>query len=662
MVVENCKRFSLPSPRRRVQSRWDGARRGRVRIGALIAAGLMLATGTATAQGLAVTTHHVDIGRTGWNRQETTLTPLSIASGFGQQVTVPLDEQVDGQPLYVAGQSIVGKGVHNVVYVATENNTVYAIDAVSGKVLLSRTLGPPVPMSALPGQCNNNSTSIGITSTPVIDPVSKTIYVITYTYESGTPVYRLHALDLGSLQEKMSTRYISTQGTLSVGSQYHFNASASRQRSALLLSNGTIYAGFASFCDNTPSVARGWVLGWRAATLAPLAKNLLEDSLKASPQSFFLATVWMSGMGIAADPAGSVYFITGNSDPTNTGPVALDMSESVLKFSADLGTLQSSFTPGNPTSGFAALEQNDEDFSAGGITLLPTQSGAYPNLAVAAGKAGLMYLLNRDSLGGYQSGVDNVLAAQPIGERCWCGESYFQGADGVGRIVSSADNIATVWRLNTSMTGKPSLVKESNTAALASGQDSGFFTSVSSNGTMAKSQVVWAVARPVTTSPGTVTLYAFDPSTIQAGQAMQLYAGSAGTWPSPGNANIVPLVAGGRVYVASYKQLAIFGLGAPRVAAQAAKGLAAPAIAPTGSDHALWGTVASFNKSTVVLRLRTGRAVRADISAIAGKLALIRFQPGAKVLVHGSYDARGVFWTIAVERAKDSPALWGQDY
>jgi hypothetical protein len=429
----------------------------------------------------------------------------------------------------------------------------------------------------------------------------------------------------------------------------------------LLLSNGNIYAGFASFCDNNPSASRGWVFGWQAGTLAPLPKNLLEDSLKSSPQSFFLSSVWMSGMGIAADAAGSVYFLTGNSDPTNTTPVALNMSESALKFSSDLGTLQSSFTPGNPTSGYAVLEQHDHDFSAGGITLLPTQPGAYPNLAVAAGKAGVMYLLNRDSLGGYQSGVDNVLSSQPIGNRCWCGESYFQGADGVGRVVSSGDNVAIVWRLNTPANATPSFVKESSTAALISGQDSGFFTSVSSNGTTANTQVIWAVARPVATTPGTVTLYAFDPSTIQSGQAAQLYSGAAGAWPSPGNANIVPLVADGRVYVASYKQLTIFGLGARPAVAIAPKAAGTPAR-HVQTGHALWGTVISFNNTTVVLKLRNGRTVATNPSAIAPKLALIRFQPGSKVLVHGEYDARGILKTTTVERAKDSPALWGPDY
>lgn len=622
---------------------------------------LFLGIGQSTAQtsSLAITTHHVDTGRTGWNAKETVLTPASMtAGGFGLRATVSLDEQVDAQPLYVAAETIAGKGVHNVLYVATENNTVYAIDADSGQVLISRTLGPPVPMSVLPGQCNNNSVNVGITSTPVIDPVGQTIYVLTYTYESSTPVYRLHALDLGSLREKMATRYITGYSTLNDGSQYRFKASVSRQRAALLLASGNIYAAFTSFCDNSPSLIRGWVFAWQAATLTPLPKNLLGDTLKTSPKNFFLSTVWMSGMGIAADPSGSIYFVTGNSDPTDTAPMALDMSQSVLKFSSDLGTLQSSFTPGNPTTGYSVLETKDDDFGAGGITLLPKQPGAYPNLAVAAGKAGVMYLLNRDSLGGYQNGTDNVLWSQSIGNRCWCGESYFQGTDGVARVVSSGGNIAMVWRLNTSSSAKPTFTKESSTPALTSGQDSGFFTAISSNGTAAHSQIIWAVSRPVTTSPGTVTLYAFDPSTIASGQAAQLYSGAAGTWTSQGNANIVPLVANGQVYVASYKQLAIFGLNGSKAAAPAR--IAAPRAQPP-SGHGLWGTVANVNGTAVTLTLRDGKTVELDISAILPALASIRFQPGFKVLVHGAYGAAGEFKTESVERAKDSPALWGPD-
>jgi hypothetical protein len=617
--------------------------------------------GAAQTSSLTITTHHVDVGRTGWNARETVLTPASVTtSGFGLLATVSLDEQVDGQPLYVSGQIIAGKGVHDVVYVATANNTLYAIDAASGQILLSRNLGPPVPMSALPGRCPNNSGNIGITSTPVIDPVAHTIYLITDTYQSNSPAYLLYALDLSTLKEKMYARYITAHGTLSDGSLYRFNASVSRQRSALLLANGNIYAGFASYCDLSPNLSRGWVLGWQASTLTPLPKSLLEDSLKASPQNFFLSSVWMSGMGIAADPAGSIYFTTGNSDPSDTTPVALDLSESALKFSPDLGTLQSSFTPGNPTTGYAQLEAHDHDFSAGGITVLPTQPGAYPNLVVAAGKAGVMYLLNRDSLGGYHNGTDNVLGSQTIGSRCWCGESYFQGADGVGRVVSSGDNIAMVWRLNTSSTGKPSLTKESSSAALTSGQDKGFFTSVSSNGTAAKTQIVWAVSRPVTASPGTVNLFAFDPSTIQSGQMAQLYSGAAGTWPnSTSNANIVPMVANGRVYVASYKQLEIFGLGAPKAAAPARVAAAPTPAAPHG--HGLWGTVTSVNGTSVTLTLRNGKTVPLDISAIQPGLAMIRFKPGDKVLVRGGYAAHGTLKTESVVRAKDSPELWGPD-
>jgi hypothetical protein len=620
---------------------------------------LFLGDGQSVAQtsSLAITTHHVDVGRTGWNAKETVLTPASVKTGgFGLLATVSLDEQVDAQPLYVSGQKIAG-GVHNVVYVATNNNTLYAIDASSGQILLSRNLGPPVPMSILPGRCPNNSTNIGIHSTPVIDPATNTIYLIVYTLQSSAPVYWLYALDLSTFKEKTYARYITASGTLSDGSLYRFKATVSRQRSALLLANGHIYAGFASFCDLRADVSRGWVLGWQASTLTPLPKSMLEDTLKASPHTFFLAGIWMSGMGIAADPAGSLFFNTGNSDYSDTVPNPLDLSESVLKVSSDLGTLQSSFTPGNPTTGYAQLEALDHDFTAGGITVLPTQPGAFPNLAVSMGKAGVLYLLNRDALGGYQKGTDNVLWSQQIGQ-CWCGESYFQGADGVGRVVSSGGNVAMVWRLNTSSSAKPSLVHESSTPALTSGQDSGFFTAVSSNGTAASTQIIWSVTRPVSASPGTVTLYAFDPSTIQSGQMAQLYSGAAGTWPnSTSNANIVPLVANSRVYVASYKQLAIFGLGAAKAAAPAQ--IAAPLQAPHG--HELWGTVTSVDGTSVILTLRHGKTVALDISAIPPGLAFIRFQPGNKVLVHGGYDAHGALKTESVERAKNSPALWGLD-
>ncbi len=214
---------------------------------------------------MSVLTYHYDNLRTGWNSSETILTPATVRnSGLALQQTVPLDEQVDAQPLLVPGVAVKGQGTHDVVYVVTENNTVYAIDAASGSILLSQNLGTPVPKSALVGgTCSNNSVVLGIASTPVIDPSSGTLYAITYTEESGAAVYRIHALDITTLADTVPSVVIAASHDLADHSIiYSFQAAVSRQRPALLLSNGTVYAGFGSFCDHNHSVSRGWVLGW----------------------------------------------------------------------------------------------------------------------------------------------------------------------------------------------------------------------------------------------------------------------------------------------------------------------------------------------------------------------------------------------------------------
>ena len=157
----------------------------------------------------AVITYHYDSLRTGWNSNEGTLTPSNVKSSFNLLQTVALDEQVDAQPLVVPNQTITGgphPGTYEVVYVVTENNTVYAINAANGMILLTRTLGTPVPK---PLGCTNNSAVVGITSTPVIDPVAGILYVVSKSVNAaGTSFYqRLHAIDLASGNEKRIERY-----------------------------------------------------------------------------------------------------------------------------------------------------------------------------------------------------------------------------------------------------------------------------------------------------------------------------------------------------------------------------------------------------------------------------------------------------------------------
>ena len=284
-----------------------------------------------TIKPLSVTTYHNDNLRTGSNSGENQLLPpLVSGNSFGLLATAGLDDQVDAQPLVVPNVHITAKdhaGLHDVVYVATENNTIYALDASSGKLLISHHFGPPVPA---PLGCNNNGPNVGITSTPVIDKATNTLYVITYTLENNAasqtvPVYRIHALDLGSLDEKIGSVMISASHVLNNGKIFPFNATYQRQRPGLLEANGNIYAGFGSFCDFSGDLSRGWLLGWNSGTLQPLPANYLLDTQADNTSSFFLSSIWMSGSGIAADSRGSLYFVTGNSTPGTYDGVTLPL-------------------------------------------------------------------------------------------------------------------------------------------------------------------------------------------------------------------------------------------------------------------------------------------------------------------------------------------------
>jgi hypothetical protein len=500
----------------------------------------------------AVTTYHNDNYRTGWNSTETVLTPANVgSSSFGVLFKVKLDDQVDAQPLIVPGVNITAgnfPGVHDVVYVATENDTVYAIDANSSSVLLTQSLGTPVHM---PLGCNNNGPNVGINSSPVIDPSSSTLYVIAYTQDNTGPTYRVHALDLGNLTEKLTPQVVTASHTLSDGSSFVFNAKYQRQRPGLLLANGNVYAGFGSFCDFSANLSRGWLLGWNATTLTPLSANDVFDIQPTSPNSFFLSSIWMSGYGPAADDSGNVLFVTGNSDPSGiTYDGVTNIQESVIKVSPNLTNVLDLFTPSNQ----ATLDEKDSDFGSGGVLVLPDQPGSIPHLAVAAGKAGEMFLMNEDKLGGYSPNKNNVLGINSIG-RCWCGQSYFvDPTDGLARIVSSGGHQVEVWKLQTSPSPKLTALTG---ASVSSGQFPGFFTSVSSNGTA--SPIIWAITRP--TSPGaSIGFYAFNPESGGSKLAL-LYKNHAGPWPNyNGDANLIPVVANGKVYIASYQTLQIFGL------------------------------------------------------------------------------------------------------
>jgi hypothetical protein len=594
-----------------------------------------------------VTTYHNDNFRTGWNKHETILTPGAISGkGFNMIASATLDDQVDAQPLVVPNQMINGQGTHDVVYVATESNSIYAIDATSGQVLLSQNFGAPVPYYDLPGGCNNNGPNIGIDGTPVIDPSSSTMYVITYTLESNSQTFRIHALDLSTLTDKVPSVVISASGMLNNGQAYLFQAAQDRQRPGMLLANGNVYAGFGSYCDINANVSRGWVLGWQTGSLTPLPANHLNNALASSPDTFFLTSVWMSGFGLAANTGGDIYFVTGNSDYSgNTYNKKTNLSESVVELSSDLTKVKDYFSPNN----VAQLEEEDGDFGSGGVMLLPPQSGSYPNLAVGAGKAGVLYLLDADKLGKQ----DNYLSTQSVGG-CWCGESYFQSAGNIGHVVASAGYNVTVYDVRTQTNGKPSLSRKASSASVPNGQSPGFFTSVSSNGSTKNSTVIWAVSRPTDNDPANIYLYAFNPG------GKTLYSGLAGTWPNTGgDSNTVPTVANGKVYVASNQTLAIFGLGAPaKLPPTRVVDMRVP-LAP--GEHEIHGVARSLNGNLITVAERDGTLVTVDSTSAEQKSRMAEPSVGAGLLARGTTDASGIFHANTILHAVRNAAMWQPD-
>jgi hypothetical protein len=454
---------------------------------------------------------------------------------------------------------------------------------------------------------------------------------------------------LNTLADAIPPIVVTASHTLTDGTAYTFQASKNRQRAALLEANGNIYVGFASFCDFFANASRGWVLGWSASTLTPLAGNQLNDKLAQSINNFFLSSVWMSGSGLAASDDGGIFFATGNSDPGSYNSLN-NLSESVVKLSGDLTSVMDFFTPADAN----LWDMNDADFSSGGVLLIPTQSGPVPNLAVAMGKAGPMFLLNQQNLGQFTpNGPDKVLARFDIGN-CWCAESYFTGSDGVGRVVSSAGNTIIIWQIQTST--NVTLVNERTLPAIAAGQDPGFFTSISSNGTQAGTAVVWAVSRPTDTSPANVMLYAFNPA-----NGSLIFSANAGTWLAPGNANIVPVVANGQVFVASTQQLAIFGPTTTTVA-MSATAVSKPALSQTLVHwNQVTGRVLRVSGTEVIVQQFSGAHVTIDTKPAQDAHQTVPIVKGEIITVQGELGALGLLHAKTIVRAKASPALWPPD-
>jgi chitodextrinase len=505
-------------------------------------------------------THHNDNFRTGQNLNETMLSPANVnASQFGKLFTQTLDGLIFASPLYVASVNMGGNGFHNLVYVATEHDSVYAFDADSSSATpLWKTsfINPAQGVTSVPsadtGEPGDIPTEIGITGTPVIDPTTNTIYVVAKTKEvtggNTNYVQRLHALDITTGAEKFGgpvviQASVAGTGSGSSGGQVAFNALAENQRPGLLLSNGTVYIGFGSHGDYGPW--HGWIIGYNAVTLQQtMAYNVTPNSIGGG--------VWQSGGGLAADASGNIYYSTGNGGfDVNTG--GADYGEAVQKISPT-GAALDYFAPWDQ----ASLSANNLDLSSAGPVLLVDQTtGPVPHLMIVASKNGTIYVLNRDNMGHFNSTNDNQIVQSLVsvlpngnnGAGNYSSPAYFNGYVYFGAVD---DNIKAFQLANgllsTGPTSQSGIIYPHRGASFA----------ISANGST--NGILWAVQDNSSDSvPATATLHAYDALNL----SHELYnSATAGSRDTLGTATkfSIPLIANGKVYVAAQNQLVGYSL------------------------------------------------------------------------------------------------------
>ena len=495
-------------------------------------------------------TYHNDGARTGQNLQESVLSTGNVnSSQFGKLFSYAVDGQVYAQPLYVANVNIPSQGTHNVVYVATENDSVYAFDAdglVSAPLWQTSFINPSAGITTVPASFVNSDSvqpQIGITSTPVIDPSSGTLYVVPYTLENGSCVYRLHALDITTGAEKFGGPVLiqaSVPGT-GAGTDGHGNVSFSSfyqgQRPGLLLVNGTVYVAFASGHDDMAPF-HGWLLAYNSQTLQQVAA--FNTTPNGGDGGF-----WASGGAPAVDGNGNVFFITGNGTfDANTGGV--DFGDSIIKLSTSGGglTLADYFTPFDQ----AYLSAKDIDLGSGGVMLLPDQAGAHPHLLVGGGKEGKLYVVDRDNMGQFQAGADSQIVQSLLGGAgVWCTPAYWQNSV----YLAPVNDTLKAFQVYNGLLSNAPVAKGSVAFTFP-----GATPSVSANGST--EGIVWVIRRTTTGSQAAV-LHAYDAANV----SRELYdSNQAGTRDQLDVAVkfAVPTVANGKVYVGTSSTLTGFGL------------------------------------------------------------------------------------------------------
>ncbi len=505
---------------------------------ALIATASLALTGSALA--VNITTQHGDNNRSGLNASETVLTTANVnQNSFGKLFSKAVDGDIYAQPLYMQGVSI-GGGTHNVVYIATANNTLYAFDADNGGALAfwSRNLGTAVPQADVQCCCTDVSTVIGILGTGVIDTSTNTWYFV-HKQKNADATYHqyLHAVDITNGNEKFSgPKEISASA-----SGVSFDAKLNNQRCGVLLQGGNVYIGWSS--HNDCGAYHGWVMGYNASTLAQVG------AFPASTSSGSKAGVWMAGGGLVGDGS-SIYFMSGNGTfDANTG--GGNVGESFIKLSSTCAR-QDYFTPFDQ----ASLTSADRDLGGGGMLRIPGTSRL-----VGGGKGGKWYLVNTASMGGYNASTDACLQSFMVTDtsdslnHLHGTPSYFNGHLYTG---GESDQLKAFTWNGTSIGTTPS--SQTSFEAVANSMP-GWQHSISANGT--SNGIIWTTRvfsgnANNATQPG--IMHAFDANNL----ATEL-------WNSKQNAarddfgnfakNPAPVVANGKVYCPTFSnKLVVYGL------------------------------------------------------------------------------------------------------
>lgn len=485
--------------------------------------------------------YHNDNYPTGWNQNETDLTPATVTSSFGQLTTLNVDSNVMAQPLMLSNYKMPDNSTHNLLIVATGHNTVYAYDDQTYQILWQRNLGAPQTTNDV--GCGDIQPEYGISSTPVIvrNGASATIYLVAASEPSSFSFHtKLHALDAGTGQDITKAREINPQANLATGGKMHFDPQNQWSRSSLAYNNGSVYVSIGSHCDNNAGDISGWELRYDASTLKLTGKFNTIDAAA----GYELSSIWMSGYSPAIDPNGNVYAITGNGN-YNLGKGMKGYGESVVALSPDLKEKPiGTFTPSN----WQSLNNSDADFGSGGAMLIPVVAGqTAPPMLLAAGKAGTAYLLDAGHLKGLE-GQGGYQALQKIAiGGCWCGAAYYGSPSGGIVYYQGGGSKLTAFSVDTA-NGKLNQIAQSTD----SGGGSGSFPVISSNGNTANTGVVWAIER----GNPTEQLRAYNATTMGA----PLFSANAGNWSNGSRSYLTPLVANGRVYVGAYKTVTVFGL------------------------------------------------------------------------------------------------------